>query len=80
MNNAGVGDISPLFEAEYSELEKVLNINVAHSVYLTRNLVPRMLKREKRSAVIFTTAFCANYPHPALATYAATKRFNDHFA
>ena len=80
VNNAGVGDISPLAEAEYTELEKLININMAHSVYLTRNLVPRMLKREKHSAVLFTTAFCADYPHPGLATYAATKRFNDHFA
>lgn len=80
VNNAGVGDISPLQDADYAELERVINTNMAHCVYLTRNLVPRMLKREKRSAVIFTTAFCAGYPHPGLATYAGTKRFNDHFA
>ena len=39
-----------------------------------------MLKRKKRSGVVFVSSIIASAPLPCLATYAATKAFSVHFS
>ena len=43
-------------------------------------MLPRMLKRELRSGIIFTASIAAEFITPCLSTYSATKAFVDHFA
>ena len=59
VNNAGWATICPLAEVEYQELENMVNLNIGPHVYLTRALLPRMLKREKRSGIIFNASIAA---------------------
>ncbi len=56
-----------------------MKTNMGPYVYLTRSILPSMLKREKRSGIIFTSSIGANYTIPGMATYAASKTFNDSF-
>ena len=53
---------------------------MAPYVYMTRALLPKMLEREKRGAIIFTSSVGGLFPLPYLTTYAGTKAFNKHFA
>lgn len=39
-----------------------------------------MLKRTKKSAIIFTSSIGADFTIPGFATYSATKAFDDHFS
>ena len=80
VNNAGWGLPCPLDETDYQELEGIINLNIGPYVYLTRSLLPRMLKREKRSGIIFNASFAAEVVLPCHATYSASKVFVDHFA
>lgn len=57
----------------------MVKTNIGPYVYLTRNILPRMLKRQKKSGIVFTSSVTACFPFPVLSTYAASKAFNDHF-
>lgn len=80
VNNAGCSTIFPLEQLEYQELESMVNLNTGPYVYLTRALLPRMLKREKRSGIIFNASIAAEFMSPCLGTYCGSKAFVDHFA
>lgn len=58
----------------------MINLNIGPYVYLTRNLLPRMLKREKRSGIIFNASIGADISVPCNSTYCGSKAFADHFA
>lgn len=58
----------------------MINLNIGPYVYLTRNILPRMLKRDKLSGIIFTASIAADFITPCIATYSGTKAFVDHFA
>ena len=47
---------------------------------MTNHMIPHMLKREKRSAIINLSSFAAEHPVPYVSTYSATKAFNDFFS
>lgn len=80
INNAGYANIGPIEEEEYDELERMVKTNMGPYVYLTRSMLPRMLKREKKSGIIFTSSVSATITIPGVSTYGATKAFNDHFS
>ena len=79
INNAGYANLCPFDEEEYTELERMIKTNIGPYVYITRAILPRMLKRDKKSGIIFTSSVAAKVTLPCLSTYAATKAFNDHF-
>ena len=49
-------------------------------VMMTNNMIPYMLKRDHRSAIINVSSFAAENPVPYVSTYSATKAFNDFFS
>ena len=53
---------------------------MGHYCYLTHYLMPKLKNRGKKSALIFVSSSGADVPLPFMATYAATKIFNHHFA
>ena len=58
----------------------MIKTNIGPYVYLTRSILPRMLKRDKKSGIIFTSSIGSQRIAPCLSTYVATKAFNDHFS
>jgi short-subunit dehydrogenase len=49
-------------------------------VVLSRRIIPRMLKREKRSGIINISSIMGTMPFPRRSTYCGTKAFNDYFS
>lgn len=45
--------------------------------FLTHYIIPKFLKREKRSAIINLSSVAGEYPIPFISTYSATKAYND---
>ena len=63
-----------------SNLFNLVNTNVGPYVYLTHLLLPQLKKREKKSAILFSSSNASKNVRPGLAVYAASKTFNDIFA
>jgi short-subunit dehydrogenase len=49
-------------------------------VMMSHWAIPRMLKREKRSAIINLSSVAGTYPLPYISVYSATKALNDFFS
>lgn len=45
--------------------------------FLTHFMLPQLLKRERRSAIINLSSVAGEYPIPYISTYSATKAYND---
>ncbi len=57
-----------------------MTINILPMTIMSHEAIPRMLKREKRSAIINLSSVAGQYPLPYLAVYSSTKAFNDFFS
>eukprot|EP01017_Pseudomicrothorax_dubius_P041853 TRINITY_DN6756_c0_g1_i7.p1 TRINITY_DN6756_c0_g1~~TRINITY_DN6756_c0_g1_i7.p1 ORF type:complete len:245 (+),score=21.98 TRINITY_DN6756_c0_g1_i7:65-799(+) len=80
INNAGVG-IENFFEKEtQAGLRSLLNINVYPVALLTHLIVPRMLKRSKRSGIINVSSRLGTFPTGYLANYCGSKALADFFS
>ena len=67
-------------EISDKDLLKEININCVPMALMSNYMVPNMLKREKRSAIINVSSFAAENPVPYATTYSATKAYNDAFS
>ncbi|WP_339149338.1 MULTISPECIES: SDR family oxidoreductase [unclassified Sutcliffiella] len=47
VNNAGAGCFGPLTELDYEEIETAIQTNVLGTIFLTKELVPHLLEKEK---------------------------------
>ncbi len=63
--------------AEDSDLIDVISINCLSMAMMTKIVIPKLMKRDKKSAVINLSSIAANTPS---SIYAATKKFNDFFS
>lgn len=76
VNNAGYG-YSGAFEKQDAErLRDMVALNCTAPVLLTARLLPRMLERGERSAIVVTGSVAGRQPLPLHAVYAATKAFD----
>jgi short-subunit dehydrogenase len=74
VNDAGVGIHGKFIETDLEAELKIIQLNIASLVHLTKAFLPRMV--ERRSGKILQLASIASYqPTPLLAVYAATKAF-----
>ena len=80
INNVGISNIGYVHEIADQRLLDEININCVPMVMMTNHIIPHMLKREKRSAIINISSFAAEHPVPYVSTYSATKAFNDFFS
>lgn len=55
----------------------IIKVNCIPEVMITKKLIPLLLKRQKRSAIINMASFAAQFP---FGIYAATKVFDDYFS
>jgi len=80
VNNVGACLIKPFLENEYQEMKDMMIINMFPLTFLTRNLLPQMIKRTKRSAVITISSEESIIRLPKFVLYGVTKAFSHHFS
>ena len=79
LNNAGVAPaMSPLQEADFGQLENVIETNITGLVALTRALLPGLIERQ--GAVVNLSSVAATYPYRGGAVYGASKAFVRQFS
>jgi len=79
LNNAGLASaMAPLQEAEFADLEMVIDTNVTGLVALTRALLPGIIAR--KGAIINLSSVAATYPYRGGAIYGGSKAFVRQFS
>ena len=80
VNNAGVGlGLEPAHQASVDDWEMMIDTNCKGLVYVTRALLPGMVKRN-RGHVVNLGSVAATYPYPGGNVYGATKAFVHQFS
>lgn len=75
VNNAGLGlGLEPAHEASLDDWEAMIDTNCKGLVYLTRALLPDMVRRN-RGHIVNIGSVAATYPYPGGNVYGATKAF-----
>jgi short-subunit dehydrogenase len=72
INNAGVGQFGLFDSTHDADIERLLAINVAAPLQLTRALLPQ-LRRQSAAAVVNIGSVLGTIGYPGQATYSATK-------
>ena len=89
INNAGLGAFGPVVDNDPALEAAMAEVNVVAPVVLTRALLPGMLARARapdstktgaRGGIIIVSSVAGFAPMARLATYAATKAFDLHYA
>ena len=75
-NNAGVLHFGRLGDRDLESINTMINVNVNAQTYMSNLMLPKLLKREKRSAVINLSSKAAYYSRGNMPMYCATKKFN----
>ncbi len=79
VNNAGLAlGLSPAWQAEPADWERMIATNVTGLARLTRALLPGMVERD-RGHVVNLSSVAATYPYPGGHVYGATKAFVTQF-
>jgi 17beta-estradiol 17-dehydrogenase / very-long-chain 3-oxoacyl-CoA reductase len=63
-----------------NEIEELININIKAMTNLTSKIIPHMLERKQKSAIVNLSSFTIQCPFNGLAVYTATKAYNDLFS
>ena len=80
VNNAGLGlGLEPAHEASLEDWEAMIDTNCKGLVYMTRALLPGMVRRN-RGHVVNLGSVAATYPYPGGNVYGATKAFVHQFS
>jgi 3-hydroxy acid dehydrogenase/malonic semialdehyde reductase len=80
VNNAGLGlGLEPAHEASLEDWEEMIDTNCKGLVYVTRALLPGMVRRN-RGHVVNLGSVAATYPYPGGNVYGATKAFVHQFS
>lgn len=75
VNNAGIIDFTPFKVVTEQRVREMIDTNSVAPVLLAREFAPRLLAREKKSAMIFVSSLTGVYGFAYLAAYSATKFF-----
>lgn len=74
VNNAAMGCPFDVFhKQDRGILLNMVNVNAIAATYLTHALLPKLVSREKRSAIIFLSSVLGIYASPKCSIYSATK-------
>jgi short-subunit dehydrogenase len=77
--NAGIGNGGRFVEIPLEDEQRLIALNVASTVHLTKRLLPGMVSRGT-GRILFTASVAGTQPGPFYATYAASKAFVLSFA
>eukprot|EP00347_Sterkiella_histriomuscorum_P011854 403370854 len=73
--NAGWAEPGRFDKAENKDFQNMLNINALHVIYLTQAILPTLLSRSKRSAILVTSSVAGQILTPGNLPYNIAKRF-----
>ena len=77
--NAGVGTMGPFDQLYEEEVERIVNVNALHVIYMSKLMVHQFLKRYDtkgvKSAIVVTSSGLGAIPVSGTITYSATKSF-----
>jgi short-subunit dehydrogenase len=76
VNNAGFGYAGRFDQQDLERLRDMVQVNCAAPLVLTGRLLPRMLERDGRSAVVITGSVAGRQPLPLHGVYSASKAFD----
>jgi 3-hydroxy acid dehydrogenase/malonic semialdehyde reductase len=80
VNNAGLAlGLEPAFQAEFSDWEIMVQTNILGLLYLTRRILPDMVRRG-RGHVVNIGSIAGSYPYPGGNVYGASKAFVKQFS
>ena len=71
--NAGISLLGPVDLIPDHKYETVWNVTGLHNVYLLKALVQKLLDRDKRVAVLFTSSMASETLMSGMSNYSATK-------
>lgn len=71
--NAGAVSVGPFDLIGDEQVEQQVRLNMLHPVYLTKALLPKLVARNGRSAIIVTSSGLAGMPMPSVLCYSSTK-------
>ena len=71
--NAGVSTPGTFSQISDAQAEAMVRVNMLQPVYLTKALLPLLLKRKDRSAIVLTSSVISHVAAPGIGTYSATK-------
>ena len=72
--------IGPFTDATDADLEAIVNTNALHPIFLARVLLPQILRRDHKSALVVTSSIAAEQPIPHCLAYSCTKIFVSYLA
>eukprot|EP00357_Protocruzia_adherens_P036035 CAMPEP_0114994072 /NCGR_PEP_ID=MMETSP0216-20121206/12907_1 /TAXON_ID=223996 /ORGANISM="Protocruzia adherens, Strain Boccale" /LENGTH=190 /DNA_ID=CAMNT_0002357835 /DNA_START=212 /DNA_END=784 /DNA_ORIENTATION=+ len=75
VNSAGILKVGHHHETEEEVIKNLINTNCVSHAIITRMVIPKMLKRQKRAGIIALSSFAGQHYSPMFATYGATKGF-----
>mmetsp|Transcript_6368 Transcript_6368/g.8259 ORF Transcript_6368/g.8259 Transcript_6368/m.8259 type:complete len:151 (-) Transcript_6368:148-600(-) len=78
--NAGLGGLGPFTWLSNAQVQAIVGINALQPIYLTKVLLPQMIKRETRSAILVTSSGMGSQPVSGIVAYTASKAFSTWFA
>ena len=76
VNNVGCAKFASLDQHSIWDSMRMINVNINSQTYMSMFLLPRLLKRESRSAVINVSSVAAYSPGGMVPVYSATKAYN----
>lgn len=80
INNVGIGgSFGKFYNLPFSEISKVIEVNVVAFLHITHALIP-LLKKRPRAKIVNISSGVARLPYPGLAVYGATKAFITSFS
>ena len=79
VNNVGIDHVDAFIKAPPEILKNLININCFPVFFLTHHILPNMLKRTSKSAIINISSMSAVRPVPYFCAYGSTKSFIDYF-
>jgi len=79
VNNVGKYDWSPFDQQKEENIQQLVNMNIYAPTFMTRFVLPIMLFRQKRSAVINIGSFAGESLIPKTAVNCGTKRYVHYF-
>lgn len=80
VNNVGISNMGHFHEISDKRIINEINVNIIPMTMMSHYMIPHMLKRKQRSAIVNISSFSAEHPIPYVSNYSATKVYNDFFS